>query len=135
MSRGNPELLRAAAARKSAAAHERAEAGIRALLKNRQAITFEGVAAAGGVSKDYLYRTADLRTRIEDLRARTARRLSATQTEPSPASSASSIVRTLSTKLTEERSHHRREITELKQALATAHGEILALKRRYGDLN
>lgn len=133
MSRGNPELLRAAAARKSVAAHERAENGIRALLKKGEAITFEGVAEAGGVSKDYLYRTADLRARLEDLRARTACRPATPRSEPESASSTGSIVRTLTTKLTEERTQHRREITELKQAPATAHGEILTLRRRHGD--
>ena len=48
--------LRQAAAAKRDAAVARAETGIRALTKTGQPITFRAVAAAGGVSVDFLYR-------------------------------------------------------------------------------
>jgi hypothetical protein len=96
MSRGNPELLAQAAARKRQAARERADAGIRALVKAGSPITFEAVAAAGNISKDFLYRTTDLRDRIQDLRSRTTgTRTLPPAAEPSAATSTSSVVRTL----------------------------------------
>jgi hypothetical protein len=133
MRRGNPELLAQAAARKRQAARERADAGIRALVKARAPITFEAVAAAGNISKDFLYRTTDLRARIQDLRSRTTgTRTLPPAAEPSAATSTSSVVRTLTITLRDERARHRAEISELKAALEAAHGELLRLRRLHG---
>ena len=60
--------LRQAAAAKREAATARAETGIRKLTKTGQPVTFRGVAAASGVSVDFLYRHPELRARIERLR-------------------------------------------------------------------
>ena len=60
--------LRQAAAAKRDAAVARAETGIRKLTKTGQPVTFRAVAAAGGVSVDFLYRHPELRARIERLR-------------------------------------------------------------------
>ena len=60
--------LRQAAAAKREAAVARAETGIRKLTKTGQPVTFRAVAAAGGVSVDFLYRHPELRARIERLR-------------------------------------------------------------------
>lgn len=132
MSRGNPELLAQAAARKRQAARDRADAGIRALLKAGAPITFEAVATAGHVSKDFLYRTTDLRNRIQDLRSRTAGMRAPLPNEPAAATSTSNIVRTLTISLRDERARHRAEISELKAALEAAHGELLRLRRHPG---
>lgn len=130
--RGNPGNLRQAARAKHDAALLRAEKGLKAVLSAQEPVTFEGVAAAGGVSKDFLYRTPELRARIIKLRAQQSptRRTLITnkQTEPSDLDT-SSIIRTLTAKLASERASHRKEIAELNQALAAAHGQILALKR------
>jgi Family of unknown function (DUF6262) len=100
--------LRQAAAAKRDAAVARAETGIRTLTKTGQPITFRAVAAAGGVSVDFLYRHPELRARIERLRGR----------KPAPARNASpgepgnhaatSVVATLTARLTELR----RELAE-----------------------
>jgi len=121
--------LRQAAAAKREAAVARAETGIRALTKTGQPVTFRAVAAAGGVSVDFLYRHPDLRARIERLRGR----------KPAPAGhappgepgsrGASSVVATLTARLTELR----RELAETKTQLAAAHGELLALRRHPGN--
>ena len=132
MSRGNPELLAQAAARKRQAARDRADAGIRALLKAGAPITLEAVATAGHVSKDFLYRTTDLRNRIQDLRSRTAGMRAPLPNEPAAATSTSNIVRTLTISLRDERARHRAEISELKAALEAAHGELLRLRRHPG---
>ena len=121
--------LRQAAAAKRDAAVTRAEAGIRKLAKTGQPVTFRGVAAASGVSVDFLYRHPELRARIERLRGR----------QPAPAGNAppgepgspgaSSVVATLTARLAELR----RELAETKAQLAAAHGELLALRRHPGN--
>ncbi|PYI69821.1 hypothetical protein CVV68_01575 [Arthrobacter livingstonensis] len=96
-------------------------------------MTFEGVAAAGGVSKDFLYRIPELRARITKLREQqlpTRRTFITSQYAEASELDTSSIVRTLTAKLATERASHRQELAELNQALAAAHGQILALKRR-----
>ncbi len=67
--RGNPDNLRRAAARKSAAAKARAEHGLREMIRREQPITFRGLAQTAGVSLDFLYRTTEIRRRVEQLRA------------------------------------------------------------------
>jgi uncharacterized protein DUF6262 len=121
--------LRQAAAAKRDAAIARAEAGIRKLTKAGQPVTFRAVAAAGGVSVDFLYRHPGLRARIERLRShKPAPAGHAPPGEPgNPA--ASSVVATLTVRLTELR----RDLAETKAQLAAAHGELLALRRHPGN--
>jgi hypothetical protein len=134
MSRGNSDNLKRAAQAKREAARTRAEKGLLRLLKSGGPITFQTVAQEAGVSKDFLYRTTDLRERIMDLRDRA----SASHTGPAPAAATdgqaptvtSSIVRTLTVKLAEERSASRRKIAELEAALAAAQGQLLQLRRQ-----
>jgi len=127
--RGNPNNLRQAAARKSAAAHTRAEQGLREMIRRNQAITFRGLARTAGVSLDFLYRTTEIRSRVEHLRAQQ-------QTQPpTPTPTAepdqpSSVIRTLTTQLAELKQRHRDEIHSLRQALETAQGDNLELRRR-----
>jgi hypothetical protein len=120
--------LRRAAAAKRDAAVTRAETGIRALTKTGQPITFRAVAAAGGVSVDFLYRHPGLRARIERLRRH--KPAPPGHTPPGePGNHTSSVVATLTARLTELR----RELAETKTQLAAAHGELLALRRYPGN--
>ncbi|QSZ51424.1 transposase [Arthrobacter sp. TS-15] len=133
MVRGNTENLRLAAQTKRDAALARAEKGLRRLLKAGRPITFQTVAAEAGVSKDFLYRTSDLRERIMDLRSKTTPGSEPKRDHPRsepPHPDTSSIVRTLAAKLAAERSTNGKKIAELEAALAAAHGEILQLRRR-----
>lgn len=129
--RGNPDNLRQAAARKSAAAQARAEQGLREMIRAGEPITFRGLAQTAGVSLDFLYRTTDIRQRVEHLRAQQ-------QNTPPPAAStthddaASSVVRTLTAQLGALKQQHRDEVHQLRQALEAAQGEILELRRRLG---
>ncbi|MEP6561949.1 MAG: DUF6262 family protein [Nakamurella sp.] len=129
--RGNPDNLRQAAVRKSAAATTRAEQGLHELIRSGQPITFRGLAQTAGVSLDFLYRTPRIRERVEHLRSQQR------TTTPAPPDHAqdhpSSVIRTLTGQLTELRRRHRDEVNTLKQALETAHGENLELRRRLGD--
>jgi Family of unknown function (DUF6262) len=121
--------LRQAAAAKREAAVARAETGIRALTKTGQPITFRAVAAAGGVSADFLYRHPELRARIERLRSH--KPAPARNTSPGEPGNhaATSVAATLTARLTELR----RELAETKAQLAAAHGELLALRRHPGN--
>lgn len=131
--RGNPDNLRQAAARKSEAATARANQGLHEMIRLGQPITFRGLAQSAGVSLDFLYRTTEIRSRVEHLRAQ--QQNSAPTPAPSPpppvnAEHPSSVVRTLTRQLTELKHRHREEITALKHALETAHGQNLELRRR-----
>jgi len=132
--RGNPDNLRQAAARKSAAAQARAEQGLREIIRRNEPITFRGLAQTAGVSLDFLYRCTPIRQRVQQLRAQQQ------NTPPPPAAATpaqdetpSSVVRTLTAQLTERKRRHRDEIGALKQALEAAHGENLELRRRLGS--
>ena len=130
--RGNPDNLRQAAARKSAAARTRAEHGLHEMLRTGQPITFRGLAQTAGVSLDFLYRTPPIRTRVEQLRSQ---QQATPPTPPGPVDpdQPSSVIRTLTAQLTALRRRHRDEVSTLRQALEAAHGENLQLRRRLGD--
>lgn len=118
------EVLRQAAQGKRAAATKRAEAGLRALIKNGEPVNFRAVASAAGVSVDFLYRHRELRARIEHLRAR--QQPTATAAAATPPRDDDNVVATLTARLREAR----RQNADLKAQLAAAHGELLALRRQ-----
>ena len=129
--RGNPDNLRRAAVRRSAAAQARAEQGLRELIRRGEPITFRGLAATAGVSLDFLYRTGEIRRRVEQLRGQQQASPPALATPADP-DQPGSVVRTLTAQLAELRRRHRDEIHALNQALEAAHGENLELRRRLG---
>jgi hypothetical protein len=127
--RGNPDNLRQAAARKSTAARTRAESALREMIRRQQPITFRGLALTAGVSLDFLYRHADLRRRVEQLRAQQG------QSRPAPVAAPdepSNVVRALTAQISELKRQHRAETDALNQALQAAHGENLTLRRKLG---
>ena len=130
MARGNPDNLRAAAARKREHTTQRAETALRALIKRGEAITFRGVATEASCSPDFLYNSPTLRPRIEHLRAQQQ------ATPPPKARSAatdgpatSNVVRALTAQLTALKKQHHDELAALNAALSAAHGELLQLRR------
>lgn len=129
--RGNPDNLRQAAARKSAAAKTRADQGLHDMIRGGHPITFRGLAQTAGVSLDFLYRTPEIRQRVEQLRSQQQ------NTPPAPQRvdpyHPSSVIRTLTVQLADLRRRHREEVNTLKQALETAHGENLDLRRRLNE--
>ena len=129
--RGNPENLRQAAARKSAAARTRAEQGLQEMVRQGQPVTFRGLAKTSGVSLDFLYSTADIRRRIEQLRAQQQATAPAA-TSRGVSDEPSSVVRTLTAQLAELKRRHRDELHQLREALEVAHSENLQLRRRIG---
>ena len=129
--RGNPDNLRRAAVAKSAAAQARAENGLKQMRRRGDPITFRGLAQTAGVSLDFLYTTPEIRSQVEQLRARQQATPTARAPAPGP-DQPSSVIRTLTTQLTELKRRHRDEIDTLRQALEAAHGENLELRRRLG---
>ena len=130
--RGNPNNLRQAAARKSAAARTRAEHGLQEMIRLGQPVTFRGLAKTAGVSLDFLYSTADIRGRIEQLRAQ-QQSTTPSRNERTDAGDSSSVVRTLTAQLADLKRRHHDEVQQLRQALEAAHGENLQLRRRLGS--
>ncbi|MBD2107281.1 DUF6262 family protein [Nodosilinea sp. FACHB-13] len=64
--------LRRSAQRKHQEALEKVEKGIQSLVKDKRPINFNTVAEAAGVSKAWLYKEADVKARIEQLRAQSS---------------------------------------------------------------
>jgi hypothetical protein len=118
--------LRQAAQDKRQHAVQRAEAGIRKLIKEGEEINFRAVARRAGVSLDFLYAHIDLRKRIETLRGRQR-----TEDRPPPQapSADDAVIHSLTETLRRERTTHRERVQEIEQRLAAAHGEILRLQR------
>lgn len=129
--RGNPDNLRQAAARKSAAAQARADKGLREMIRCGQPITFRGLAQSANVSLDFLYRSTEIRRRVEQLRAQQQNHPPRSVVPP-PDHSPSSVVRTLTVQLAELKQRHRDEVQALRQALEAAQSENLELRRRLG---
>lgn len=122
-----PDHLRAAAARRSQESAERVRHALVAMTKARTPISFSSVARHAGVSTDFLYHHEELRTKIEVLRRAPSQPTPATV----PANQATgSAVTALAERLRRLQAEHRAEVTELKAALAAAHGENLVLRRR-----
>lgn len=118
-------VLTAAAQAKSAAKTTAAERGIRALVKRGDPITFQAVQREAGVSHAFLYGNAELRGRIEHLRA---------QTRPGAAAvisndSESALVLALTGQINRMKKEHRQSVAALRVALEESHGENLDLRR------
>jgi hypothetical protein len=138
---GNLENLKTAAAARTAATAARADAGLREMLRAGQPVTFRGLARHSGVSLDFLYSSAELRRRIQQLRDQqrtqpggTAARHDSAGGDPASAGpeTTSSVVATLTAQLTDLKRRHREETTRLRRELEAAHGENLLLRRRLG---
>ncbi|MEV3986247.1 DUF6262 family protein [Nonomuraea sp. NPDC049758] len=124
-----PEHLRRATRARTEEAGKRARAALAELAKAGKSISFTAVARRAGVSTDFLYRSPELRTRIERHRAKAG---------PTPTRSAgssdgrstSAAVRALSARLTRQQQEHRAAVESLRKALQVAQGENLELRRR-----
>jgi hypothetical protein len=124
------DTLRQAARRKSEAKTKSAEAAIRTLVKRGEPVTFQSVQREAGVSHAFLYGNADLRGRIERLRA---------QARPKPpppegTGSDNTIIQALTSQITHLKKQHRNENAALRAALEQAHGENLELRRELARL-
>lgn len=120
------DRLTAAARERSAQKAKAAEAAIRRLRKADRPVNFLSVGKEAGVSHSFLYGHPDLRQRIEHLRR---------APRPSPATKPSrsndgNLVLALTQQIDDLKRCHREEVHSVKEALAKAHGENLALRRQ-----
>lgn len=94
-------------------------------------MTVTCLAAAAGVSTDFIYRHRALRSQVEALRRSTTPAHRTNSDTPADLDAASStLVRRLGQQLADTRRKHREEVAELQATLAAAHGELLALRRQ-----
>lgn len=127
------QALTDAAQQRTTAAEQAVQKALRKARKENKPITVTGLAAAAGVSTDFIYRHPTLRAQVEVLR-RTRRAAPSPQSNATDVEAASStLVRRLSQQLAEARRTHREEVTELRKALEVAHGELLTLRRKLDD--
>ncbi|MER7230877.1 DUF6262 family protein [Streptomyces olivaceus] len=124
-----PEHLRRATRARTEEAEKRAHAALAELVKTGKSVSFTAVARQAGVSTDFLYRSPELRTRIERHRAKNGP-VPAAPADPPVDPSTSAAVRALSARLTRQQEAHREDVARLRQALEAAHGENLDLRRR-----
>ena len=124
-----PEHLRQATRARTEEAEKRAHAALAELAKAGKPISFTAVARQAGVSTDFLYRSPELRTRIERHRAKSGP-IPAAIADPSGDSPTSAAVRALSARLTRLQETQREEVARLRKALEVAQGENLELRRR-----
>ncbi|KOT35747.1 hypothetical protein ADK41_23650 [Streptomyces caelestis] len=124
-----PEHLRQATRARTQEAEKRARTALTELVKAGKPVSFTAVARQAGVSTDFLYRSPELRTRIERHRAKGGP-VPAAPADPTGDSSTSAAVRALSARLARQQQTHREEVARLRKALEVAQGENLALRRR-----
>ena len=114
--------LGAATTRRSQAAQTRAKSALRALDARGEPITFQAVAQAAGVSRQWLYTQPQLRDEIEELRAADGN----LDDRPVPARERASenSLRHRNRALLEENQRLRAELAAVKDELAVALGEL-----------
>lgn len=131
----NTQALHAAARHRTEHAEQAVTQALRTARRSGDPVTITGLAAAAGVSPDFIYTHPRLRAQAEALRqARRPGPGAASEHSHSDADvAASNLVRALQQQLAQQRRAHREEVTELKAALAAALGENLTLRRRIAD--
>lgn len=131
MSREGTQAIHLAAATRSLDAAGRVRRALRELAKRGVEVNFAAVAAAAGVSRQFLYSQAELRAEIELLRGR--QRAALSQRPVAERASDASIRARLRAAL-DDNQRLREENTRLREELALAHGSVreLELSRRTG---
>lgn len=125
-----PQHLRDAAHRRHEQSLERATDALKALSDAGAPITFASVARKAGISTDFLYRQPTLRSKIQEMRTQPQARDTAATPTDEIADSPSAPVRALSAQLKDLRRRYHTDTAGLRQALAVAQGENLALRRK-----
>jgi Family of unknown function (DUF6262) len=127
------EALHQATRRRRETAEKAVNAALREARKADVPITFTRLAATAGVSTDFIYRHPALRAQVEALRRIRNGPGAATQRSADTDAAESTVVRRLSQELVDLRCKHHEEVARLPKALASAHGELLQLRRGLGD--
>jgi hypothetical protein len=129
----NTQALHAAARRRTEQAEQAVTQALRTARRVGGPVTITGLAAAAGVSPDFIYNHPRLRAQAEALRRNHQPAPDSTSQPADADAAASNLVRALQQQLAQQRRAHREEVTELKAALAAALGENLALRRQTAE--
>jgi Family of unknown function (DUF6262) len=122
----NTAGLAQAAERRSECARERVRKAIGRLERAGEPISFQSVARAAGVSRQFLYTQRQLRGEIEQLRSA---HLEAANAIPPAQRSSEASLRARNQMLLDENRRLRGELAGLREELAGAWGELRELKR------
>lgn len=125
-----PQHLRDAAHRRHEQSLQRATDALTALSAAGAPITFASVARKANISTDFLYRQHTLRSKIQQMRSQPHSPNSEPAPDENAATGKSAPVRALAAQLKELRRSYNTDTAALRQALAVAHGENLALRRK-----
>ncbi len=118
------EALQEAAAEKARESAERVEKALEKMIKQGQIITFKSVAHVANVSTAYLYKQAELRSRIETIRDQ--QKNSSKPKQPPPASDNSKAV--IIYNLRAENKKLRTDIDELRRINESLTGRLYQLQ-------
>jgi hypothetical protein len=118
----NSHHLIASAKRRATVTRRRAVAALRRMNAAGTPITFDAVAREAGVSRAWLYTQSDLRTEIEQLRARSVRGTNNTAVPAQQRASDASLRRRLEAAI-ERNKRLEEDNRQLRDALARALGE------------
>lgn len=117
----NTSGIKAAAQKKREAAFAKAEEAIRKLIKEKKPINFESVAEVAGVTRAWLYKQPELRSRIEMLREQQGTK----QQLPPQLKASDASKATLLTEIRNQNKALRAENQKLKRELEEAYGQAL----------
>ena len=128
-SKGNPELLVKAAAKKQDAS-ERLEKAIQQVLDSGETITFKAIAETAGLSVSYLYKYPEIKNRIAELRNQQKAAIGGIVNKTpkfQPATDKSKAV--IISKLRQENRRLRNENEDLKKHIEVAQGKVIELRQ------
>lgn len=120
----NTEGIKAAAQKKREAAFAKTEEAIKSLLREKKPINFESVAEAANVTRAWLYRQPDLRSRIETLRGQQASKRDLPPTLRASDASKDALL----SELRKQNKALRTENQKLKRELEIAYGQALGFE-------
>lgn len=124
----SPDALIAARRARAQRAHDQALAALKAMTRARERITFAAVAARAGVSREFLYRHADLADQIRQARHDTPTPLAPVShaSESSPLSALRAHIRRIEAQHAHDLSALRNENKRLRAELELALGQLIA---------
>jgi Family of unknown function (DUF6262) len=119
----NVEGLRQNAQKKRQESFDKVDRGIKEMIRTRQRINFNTVAAACGVSKAFLYKEAEIKDRIEHLRQQSTETVRVAPEQRPSESSKDSLIKTLRerVKILSDK------VKELEYQNATVYGKIVQM--------
>jgi uncharacterized small protein (DUF1192 family) len=120
----NIDGIRQSAQKKSQEAFEKVEKGIQQLVKDKQTINFNTVARAAGVSKAWLYKQREVKSRIEHLRDQCAQKGKIPKTVSASDKSKDSMLEKLKGRIKDLEADNR----DLRRQNEVAYGQVLRVQ-------